>query len=198
MRRKINDLRKIAWNLKFDINNEQIILRHIFHPLPYFLLTSLLSVYPTLLHGCNAADQDSIPGLGRSSGEGNDNPLQYCCLENPMDRRTWLCRKSQTQLRDSTTTTLIHGHLTRKAYVGKKKEQYNKETKSKKTKTDLSFPINRLSGFKIILHSAVRPHIDALSRRTLKTRQLSPVASLQSVVVVQLLSCTCFKSHLFK
>ena len=30
-----------------------------------------------------------IPGLGRSPGEGNGNPLQYPCLENPMDRGTW-------------------------------------------------------------------------------------------------------------
>ena len=35
---------------------------------------------------CNVGDQGSIPGLGRSPGEGNGNPLQYCCLENPMDR----------------------------------------------------------------------------------------------------------------
>ena len=33
----------------------------------------------------NVGDLGSIPGLGRSSGEGNDNPLQYSCLENPMD-----------------------------------------------------------------------------------------------------------------
>ena len=33
-----------------------------------------------------AEDAGSIPGLGRSPGEGNDNPLQYCCLENSMDR----------------------------------------------------------------------------------------------------------------
>ena len=39
---------------------------------------------------CNA-DQGSIPGSGRSPGEGNGNPLQYSCLENsnPMNRRTW-------------------------------------------------------------------------------------------------------------
>jgi len=37
----------------------------------------------------NAGDTDSIPGLGRSPGEWNDNPLQYSCLENPMDRRAW-------------------------------------------------------------------------------------------------------------
>ena len=35
---------------------------------------------------CNAGDPGSIPGLGRSPGEGNGNPLQYSCLENPMHR----------------------------------------------------------------------------------------------------------------
>ena len=34
-------------------------------------------------------DSGSIPGLGRSPGEGNGNPLQYSCLENPMDREAW-------------------------------------------------------------------------------------------------------------
>ena len=38
---------------------------------------------------CNAGDPASIPGLGRSPGEGNGNPLQYSCLENPMDRGAW-------------------------------------------------------------------------------------------------------------
>ena len=38
---------------------------------------------------CNAGNQGSIPGLGRSPVEGNDNPLQYPCLGNSMDRRTW-------------------------------------------------------------------------------------------------------------
>ena len=37
----------------------------------------------------NAGDLGSIPGSGRSSGEGNGNPLQYCCLENPMDGGAW-------------------------------------------------------------------------------------------------------------
>ena len=39
--------------------------------------------------GYNVGDPGSIPGLGRSPGEGNSNPLQYSCLENPMDRGTW-------------------------------------------------------------------------------------------------------------
>ena len=37
----------------------------------------------------SAEDAGSIPGLGRSPGEGNGNPLQYSCLENPMYREAW-------------------------------------------------------------------------------------------------------------
>ena len=53
----------------------------------------------------NARDLDSIPGLGRSSGEENDNSLQHSCLENPMDKGTWQTAvhgvaKSQTRLND--------------------------------------------------------------------------------------------------
>ena len=51
----------------------------------------------------NAGYTGSIPGSGRSPGEGNDNPLQYSCVENPMDRGAWWAMvhgitKSQTQL----------------------------------------------------------------------------------------------------
>ena len=38
---------------------------------------------------CNAGDLGSIPGSGRSPGEGTGNPYQYSCLENPMDREAW-------------------------------------------------------------------------------------------------------------
>ena len=38
---------------------------------------------------CNAENPSSILGLGRSLGEGNGNPLQYSCLENPIDRGSW-------------------------------------------------------------------------------------------------------------
>ena len=38
---------------------------------------------------CDRGDLASIPGLGRSPGEGNGNPLQYACLENPTDRGAW-------------------------------------------------------------------------------------------------------------
>ena len=37
----------------------------------------------------NAGDRGSIPGSGRSPGEGNGNPLQYSCLENPMEGGAW-------------------------------------------------------------------------------------------------------------
>ena len=54
-------------------------------------------------HTCDAGDLGLIPGLGRSLGEGNGCPLQYSCLENPMDRRAWWATvheisKSQTRL----------------------------------------------------------------------------------------------------
>ena len=38
---------------------------------------------------CSVGDPDSIPGWGRSPGEGNGNPLQYSCLENPMEGGAW-------------------------------------------------------------------------------------------------------------
>ena len=43
------------------------------------------------VHKCNKVDLGSIPGSGISPGEGNGNPLQYSCLENPMDGRAWWC-----------------------------------------------------------------------------------------------------------
>ena len=56
----------------------------------------------------NAGDPGSIPGLGRSPGEGNGNPLQYPCLENPMKGGAWQATvhgvaKSRTQLSDFTS-----------------------------------------------------------------------------------------------
>ena len=38
---------------------------------------------------CNAGDPGSVPGPGRSPGEGHGNPLQYSCLKNPMDSAAW-------------------------------------------------------------------------------------------------------------
>ena len=65
------------------------------HPHSYYRRT--LAWRPTMHPGgsvgkesaCSAGDPGSIPGSGRSPGEGNGNPLQYPCLENPMNRGAW-------------------------------------------------------------------------------------------------------------
>ena len=65
---------------------------------------------------CNAGDLGLIPGLGRCTGEGNGNPLQYSCLENPMDREAWWATvhgaaKRRTRLSDF-THSLTHDPVT--------------------------------------------------------------------------------------
>ena len=62
----------------------------------------------------NAGDPGLIPGSGRSPGEGNGNPVQYSCLENPMDGGAWWAAvngvaKSQTRLSDFTSHTNFGG-----------------------------------------------------------------------------------------
>ena len=62
---------------------------------------------------CDAGDEGSIPGSGRSSGEGHGNPLQYSCLENSMGGEAWRATvrgvaKSQTQLSDYTHTQCVY------------------------------------------------------------------------------------------
>ena len=61
---------------------------------------------------CSGGDEGSLPGLGRSSGERNGNPLQYSCLKNPTDRGAWRptvhgVAKSWTRLNNK--AELIHG-----------------------------------------------------------------------------------------
>ena len=68
----------------------------------FFKIHSLSNIYCILVPGTdfpggadgkvsayNAGDLGLIPGSGRSPGEGNGNPLQYSCLENPMDGGAW-------------------------------------------------------------------------------------------------------------
>ena len=59
----------------------------------FTLLVMYNSIFPGGSHGkesaCNAGDLGLISGLGRSPGEGNGYPLQYSCLENPIDRGAW-------------------------------------------------------------------------------------------------------------
>ena len=60
----------------------------------------------------NAGDEGEealIPGQGRSPGEGNSNPLQYSCLENPMDRGAWRATWGHREP-DMTERTYMHHH----------------------------------------------------------------------------------------
>ena len=75
---------------------------------------------------CNAGDPGSVSGLGRSPGEGNGYPLQYSCLENPMNRGAWQAKVhgitvSWTQLSDSHTHThtLTHLHTIEYLYLSR-------------------------------------------------------------------------------
>ena len=71
----------------------------------------------------NVGDLGSIPGSGRSPGEGNGNPLQYSCLENPMDGGAWWATvhgvaKSRTRLSDF--TSLMDNYMGIKWIIWKK------------------------------------------------------------------------------
>jgi len=79
----------------------------------------------------NSRDLGSIPGSGRSPGEGNGNPLKYSCLENSMDRRAWQATvyevtKSWTQLYD------YHFHEIDKGLISKIYKQFIQLNKKKK------------------------------------------------------------------
>ena len=68
---------------------------------------SWVSLVAQKVSTCNMGDLVSIPGSERSPGEGNGNPVQYSCLENPMDRGAWWATvhgvaKSRTRLSDFT------------------------------------------------------------------------------------------------
>ena len=64
-------------------------LHSLFNPLNKDLPVGFPSSSDGKESACNSGDPGSIPGLGRSPGGGNGNPLQYSCLENCMDRGAW-------------------------------------------------------------------------------------------------------------
>ena len=75
----------------------------------FYMLVQVGFNYATMAYGkesaCSVGEPGLIPGLRRSSGEKNGNPLQYSCLENPMDRAAWQAtvhevQKSRTRLSD--------------------------------------------------------------------------------------------------
>ena len=71
---------------------------------------------------CNTGDTGLIPGSGRSPGWGNGNQLQYSCLENPMDRGSWLAivhrvSKSQTWLKRQLAHKCVHMCIDTHTYI---------------------------------------------------------------------------------
>ena len=81
-----------------------------------------------------AEDVGSIPGLGRSPGGGNGNPLQYVCLENPMDRGTWRAAvhgvtKSQTLLSNEAYNDLNQFCLGNEASTKTKKDRVQRASR---------------------------------------------------------------------
>ena len=91
-----------SYYLSFDGNKRLLFMKclpltiHFFMLFIYFHtnLSYVRSCYPVVTQDskesvCNPGDPGSIPGLGRSSGEGNGHPLQYSCLENSTGREAW-------------------------------------------------------------------------------------------------------------
>ena len=77
---------------------------------------------------CNVGDPGSIPGLGRYPGEGNGYPLQYCCLENSMDRGAWRLQSLGHKELDTTERLTHHTHTHRECnfkglWRGKQEDQ---------------------------------------------------------------------------
>ena len=85
------------------------------------LASKVALMVKNLMANANAGDvrdTGSIPGFERSSGEGNGNPLQYSCLENPMDRGTWWTtvhrvKKSWIRLKQLSRQGCIHSSTDR-------------------------------------------------------------------------------------
>ena len=70
---------------------------------------------------CNAGDPGSIPGLERSPGEGNGNPLQDSCLENSMDRGVWLQSMGSQRFRHEWATDTLE--LSKRKFIADIDEQ---------------------------------------------------------------------------
>ena len=78
----------------------------------YFCDVRFPGISDDIESACNKGDPGSIPGSGRSPGEGNGNPLQYSCLENPMDGGAWQATfhgvtRSQTRLSHFTLRVIL-------------------------------------------------------------------------------------------
>ena len=96
-------------NLIFSLGSQRLHALEIL----FFSSSSLSGLFPGGSEGkasaCNAGDQDSVPGLGRSPGEGNGYLLQYSGLENSMDRGAW--RATLCGVAELDTTEQLHFHF---------------------------------------------------------------------------------------
>ena len=70
-------------------------------------------------------DLGSIPGLGRSPGEGNGNPLQYSCLGNPTDGGTWWATVHRVTELDTTEQLHLHFHFKKKKKLHSENKLYD-------------------------------------------------------------------------
>ena len=107
-----NTFQKYRWNKEFSLGSRQIRIT----------VASLVAQSV-----CNVGDLGSIPGLGRSPGEGNGNPLQNSCLENSMDRGAWWCHKELDTTEWFTFTFKSHRiEITKDSVLTLKKQSKNK------------------------------------------------------------------------
>ena len=98
-------------HLMHSYNRDSIIeiILHLWNKAWSYLINSYFNVLIVCkASACNAGDLGSIPGLGRSPGEGNGNPLQYACLENPMDYQRSLVVYSPWGREELDTTEQLH------------------------------------------------------------------------------------------
>ena len=95
----------------------------------------------------NAGDSDSIPGSGRSPGEGNGNPLRYSCLENPTNRGAWWATVHGAAKELETTEPLTNNSFKQRGQLGSSKWEH---------------PPPASSGVTIQPHSCISP--DSFSR----------------------------------
>ena len=81
---------KKTWRQRHRASINHVQSSHLSHFQFFLIIYAWMKDFPNHKESaCDAGDQSSIPGSGRSSGERNGHPLQYSCLENPMDREAW-------------------------------------------------------------------------------------------------------------
>ena len=138
---------------KLHIEQNKIYLFKKFFQSSYKLLEGFTGCSDGKESTCNVEDKGSVPGLGRSLGEGNGKPLQYSCLENLMDRGAWWATSHEVanswiRLRDYTFTFHFHKVQT----IGIKKKYcyptcpwqiYIKQKRKEKWKAPIYFQSSR-------------------------------------------------------